>query len=201
MAAAGRLRSTSGLRRATFRTLLGLLVATRLRPGEALALDVGDVDIVGGVLTVRESKFDKSRFVPLDESVSVALAAYAKFRDTVWPCRATPAFLVTGRGSRLGPSSTRRKFARLCQTVGLRPRLPNRRIGRGPRLQDIRHTFATRRLIEWYRAGLDADRLMPRLATYLGHVTEAYWLHPGSSRAPASRNRAPRGGRPLHKAT
>jgi hypothetical protein len=65
----------------------------------------------------------------------------------------------------------------LCQAVGLRPRLHARRIGRGPRLQDIRHTFATRRLIEWYRAGLDADRLMPHLATYLGHgrIAETYW--------------------------
>ena len=177
MAAAGRLRSASGLRPATFRTLLGLLAATGLRPGEAIALDVGDVDIVSGVLMVRESKFGKSRFVPLDESVRAALAAYAKFRDTVRPCRNTPAFLVTGRGSRLGPSTTRRTFARLCQAVGLRPRLHDRRIGRGPRLQDLRHTFATRRLTEWYRAGCDVDRLMPRLATYLGHVrvADTYW--------------------------
>lgn len=177
MAAAGRLPSASGLRRATFRTLLGLLAATGLRPGEALRLDVGDVDLVGGLLTVRESKFDKSRFVPLAESARAALAAYAKFRDTVRPCRDTPAFLVTEWGSRLGPSATRRTFARLCQAVDLRPRLHTRRIGRGPRLQDLRHTFATRRLIEWYRAGLDVDRLMPRLATYLGHVhtTETYW--------------------------
>jgi len=177
MAAAGRLRSASGLRPATFKTLLGLLSATGLRPGEALTLDVKDVDLVGGVIAVRESKFGKSRFVPLEASARGALAAYAKFRDTVRPCRDTPAFLVTGRGSRLGPSATRRTFATLCQAVGLRHRLHARRIGRGPRLQDIRHTFATRRLIEWYRAGLDADRLMPRLATYLGHVrvADTYW--------------------------
>ncbi|MEP6652384.1 MAG: tyrosine-type recombinase/integrase [Myxococcales bacterium] len=177
MAAACQLHSASGLRPATFRALLGLLAATGLRPGEALALDVDDVDLVDGILTVRESKFGKSRFVPLEESARDALAAYAKFRDTVRPCRDTPAFLVTGRGSRLGPSATRRTFAVLCQTVGLRSRLHARRIGRGPRLQDIRHTFATRRLIEWYRAGLDVDRLMPRLATYLGHVrvAETYW--------------------------
>jgi len=70
----------------------------------------------------------------------------------------------------------RRTFANLCQEVGLRPRR-HRRAGRGPRLQDIRHTFATRRLVEWYRAGLDVNRLMPRLATYLGHVSsvETYW--------------------------
>ena len=177
MGAAGRLRSASGLRPATFKTLLGLLSASGLRPGEALALDLGDVDVVSGVLTVHRSKFDKSRFIPLDDSVRTALAAYAKFRDSVRPCRDTPAFLVTERGSRLGPSATRRTHAKLCQAIGLRPRLPDSRVGRGPRLQDIRHTFATRRLIEWYRAGLDVDRLMPRLATYLGHgrVVETYW--------------------------
>ncbi len=174
MAATGRLRSSSGLRRVTSRTLLGLLAATGLRPGEALALDVGDVDLVNGVMAVRESKFGKSRFVPLDESVRTALTAYAKFRDTVRPSRETPAFLVTEHGSRLRADTTRVAFAKLCQTVGLRPPGPR---GWGPRLQDFRHTFATRRLIEWYRAGLDVDRLMPRLATYLGHVrvAESYW--------------------------
>ena len=177
MAAAGRVRSASGLRRATLKTLIGLLAATGMRPGEALALDVDAVDLVGGVIAVRESKFDKSRFVPLEESARAALAAYARFRDTVRPCRDTPAFLVTGRGTRLRADTTRLTFARLCQAVGLRPRLDARRRGRGPRLQDFRHTLATRRLIEWYRAGLDVDRLMPRLATYLGHVrvAETYW--------------------------
>jgi integrase len=177
MAAADQLRSRSGLRGATFKTLLGLLASTGLRPGEALRLDVSDVDLIGGVLAVRESKFGKSRFVPLEESARAALAAYATFRDTVRPCRETPAFLVSARGSRLGVCAVRRTFARLGQTVGLRARRQDRRLGHGPRLQDMRHSFATRRLIEWYRAGLDVDRLMPRLSTYLGHVStvETYW--------------------------
>lgn len=177
MAAAGQLRSAFGLRRVTFQTLLGLLAATGLRPGEALALDVNDVDLAGGVIAVRESKFGKSRFVPLEESARIALAEYAETRDTVQPGRAEPAFLVNHRGARLRGSTTRRTFAMLCQTTGLRPELGSRRNGKGPRLQDFRHTFATRRLIEWYRSGLDVDRLMPRLATYLGHVrvAETYW--------------------------
>jgi integrase len=176
MAAAGRLRSCAGLRRVTFQTLIGLLAATGLRPGEALALDVADVDLVGGVMAVRDSKFGKSRFVPLDESARAALVAYAKLRDALLPCREARAFLVTERGSRLRACTTRLTFATLCQAVGLRPRI-RRRCGRGPRLQDFRHTFATTRLIEWYRAGVDVDRLMPRLATYLGHVrvAETYW--------------------------
>jgi integrase len=177
MGAAGQLRSASGLRGATFKTLIGLLVATGLRPGESLRLDVGDVDLVGGVIAVRASKFGKSRFVPLEESARIALAAYATFRDTVRPHRDSPAFLLTSRGTRPGASATRKTFAKLCQTVGLRPRGRPRRVGRGPRLQDIRHSFATRRLTEWYRADLAVDRLMPRLTTYLGHVsaTETYW--------------------------
>lgn len=177
MAATSGLRPVSGLRPTTIKTLLGLLAATGLRPGEALALDVHDVDLAAGILTVRESKFGKSRIVPVEESARAALTAYAKFRDAVHPRRETPAFLVTGRGSRLGACATRRTFALLCQAVGLRPRLNGRLLGHGPRLQDVRHTFATRRLIEWYRAGVEADRFMPRLATYLGHVhmTETYW--------------------------
>ncbi len=176
MAAAEQLHSASGLRGATFKALLGLLAATGVRPGEALALDIADVDLVAGVVTVRDSKFGKSRLVPLEESARAALGTYATFRDTVRPRRDTPSFLVTARGSRLGASAVRWNFARLCQSVGLRPQR-HRRNGRGPRLQDVRHTFATRRLIEWYRAGLDVDRLMPRLATYLGHgsTAETYW--------------------------
>lgn len=176
MASAGRLRSSCGLRRVTFQTLIGLLAATGLRPGEVLALDVADVDLVGGVMTVRDSKFGKSRFVPLDESARAALVAYARLRDALRLRRETPAFLVTENGARLRACTTRLTFATLGQTVGLRPRI-RRRCGRGPRLQDFRHTFATRRLVAWYRAGVDVDRLMPRLATYLGHVSvaETYW--------------------------
>jgi integrase len=139
MAATAHLRSASGLRVATLKTLIGLLAATGLRPGEALSLDVGDVDLVSGILTIRESKFGKSRFVPLDESARVALAAYSTFRDTVLPRRETPAFLVTERGSRLGRHAVRRTFANLCKTVGLRPMGQPHRAGLGPRLQDMRH--------------------------------------------------------------
>ncbi len=177
MTAARQLRSSSGLRAVTFETLIGLLAATGLRPGEALKLDVGDVDLVDGVLTVRESKFGKSRLIPLEESARTALADYGQFRDTVLPRRDTPAFLVTERGSRLPAHAARQTFAKLCKAVGLRPVGHPRRSGRGPRLQDMRHAFATRRLVAWYRAGFDVDRLMPRLATYLGHANTAvtYW--------------------------
>lgn len=173
---ARRLPSKTGLRARTFTTLLGLLASTGLRPGEAFALDVGDVDLRGGILAVRDSKFGKSRFVPVSRTTRQALGRYSRFRDAALPQRETSAFLITERGTRLAGSATRRTFAALCAEIGLRPSL-RRRSGRGPRLHDLRHTFATEKLIEWYRAGLDVDREIPKLTTYLGHseVANTYW--------------------------
>lgn len=177
MIAAAQLRSSSGLHRATFQTLLGLLASTGLRPGEALALNSADVNLLSGIIAVRDSKFGKSRYVPVEESTRSALLAYTKLRDMIRPHRNTSAFLVTERGARLRADTTRLTFASLCKDVGLWLRLDQRHRRQGPRLQDFRHTFATRRLIEWYRTGVNVDRLMPRLATYLGHVrvAETYW--------------------------
>lgn len=174
MAEAARLPSPNGLRAQTHVTLIGLLAATGLRSGEALALDVRDVDLQSGILSIRETKFGKSRFVPLDETACEALAHYAKRRDETIRQRRTEAFLVSERGTRLSSCATRCTFAKISCTIGLRARAAGHRIGRGPRLHDLRHTFATRRLIEWYRAGLDVDRELPKLATYLGHVHVAY---------------------------
>lgn len=174
MAEASQLPSRKGLRAQTYVTLIGLLAATGLRPGEALALDVRDVDIAKGILSIRETKFGKSRFVPLHETTRVALAHYAQRRDEAIRRRRTDAFLISESGTRLSSCATRRTFAKMSCAIGLRERATGRRIGRGPRLHDVRHTFATRRLIEWYRAGLDVDRELPKLATYLGHVHVAY---------------------------
>jgi integrase len=175
---AAKLGSPSGLRAMTYMTLIGLLSATGLRPGEALALDVGDVDLQNGILAIRESKFGKSRFVPIEDSTRTALAHYAKQRDKLQPRAVTEAFLVSERGKRVHGGVARRTFATMSCSIGLRV-VPtgSRRTGRGPRLQDFRHSFTTRRLIEWYRAGLDVGRELPKLATYLGHadVGHTYW--------------------------
>jgi site-specific recombinase XerD len=177
MAEAGRLASPSGLRALTYTTLIGLLTATGLRPGEALALDRSDVDLETGILSIRQSKFGKSRFVPVADSTRTALADYAKRRDKLYSRPRSEAFLVCERGERLQSCTARRTFARISCAVGIRPATGTRRIGRGPRLQDFRHCFATRKLIEWYRAGRDVGRELPKLATYLGHVDVAhtYW--------------------------
>ena len=177
MAEATRLASHTGLRALTYTTLIGLLTATGLRPGEALALDRSDVDLETGILAIRQTKFGKSRFVPVTDSTRAALQEYAKRRDGLRPSRRTDAFLVSERGARVQGCTARRTFARISCTIGLRTATGSRRIGRGPRLQDFRHCFATRKLIEWYRAGVDVGREMPKLTTYLGHVDVAhtYW--------------------------
>jgi integrase len=161
----------------TFVTFLGLLASTGLRPGEALALSVGDVDLQGGVLTIRDTKFGKSRFVPISESTRSALTDYARRRETLCKQIRTDAFFVSPRGNRLRGESARRTLATLSCAIGLRSPTTGTRLGRGPRLQDFRHTFATQKLIEWYRAGLDVSRELPKLSTYLGHseICHTYW--------------------------
>ncbi|RCN55901.1 tyrosine-type recombinase/integrase [Acidiferrobacter thiooxydans] len=177
MAAAAQCRSPTGLRALTYTTLIGLLAATGLRPGEALALDRSDVDLQNGILFIRETKFGKSRLVPIAATTRLALAHYAARRDALCPHPQTPAFLLSERGRRLAGSSVRRMFVRLSRAVGLRPANGSPRAGRGPRLQDFRHSFVTGRLVAWYRAGADVTRELPKLATYVGHteVGLTYW--------------------------
>lgn len=177
MAQAARLHSRTGMRALTYSTLIGLLVATGLRPGEAIRLDRTDVDLVNGILSIRESKFGKSRFVPVDESTRAALARYAQGRDRLCSQRLSEAFLVGERGKRLIAGNVRSMFVRMSRAIGLRAATDDGRDGYGPRLQDFRHSFATGKLVEWYRAGLDVTRELPKLATYLGHVDVGltYW--------------------------
>ena len=169
------LASPRGLRAHTYATLFGLLAVTGLRVNEALGLDRADVDLATGILTIRRTKFGKSRVVPVHASTGAALRAYADRRDRVVPAPATPAFFVAERGTRLTEWMARYTFAKLSQALGLRARAKGH--GRGPRLHDLRHRFAARTLLQWYRAGLAVDRELPKLATYLGHVhiSETYW--------------------------
>jgi integrase len=171
------LPSFSGLRAHTYVTLIGLLAATGLRPGEAIDLNKSDVELQTGVLSVRSSKHGKSRFVPVQACVQKALRNYARLRDERGPSHQDKAFLVSERGRRLKGCSARRTFAKISRAIGIRKTLPGPGIGWGPRLQDFRHTFATKRIIEWYRAGLDAHRELPKLSTYLGHsrTADTYW--------------------------
>ena len=177
IAQAVRLPSAHGLRGTTFATLFGLLAASGLRLGEALALDDSDVDLEDGILAIRKGKFGKSRFVPLHESARVALVRYAEIRDRVLPRRSVAAFFVTERGTRIRHGMAEWTFAKVSAAIGLRAPAPPDRNGHGPRLHDMRHRFAAARLLAWYRTGADVERELPKLATYLGHahVRHSYW--------------------------
>jgi integrase/recombinase XerD len=169
------LPSPKGLRARTYTTLFGLLVATGMRVNEALALDQPDVDLDLGILYIRRTKFGKSRYVPVHPSAVDALKKYAAVRDRIFPAPSTLAFFISERGRRITDCMARYTFAKLSQQVGLRTSAKGH--GRGPRLHDMRHRFAACTLIHWYRAGLDVERELPKLATYLGHVhvNDTYW--------------------------
>ena len=173
-AAAG-LPSAQGLRALTYATLFGLLAVSGMRVSEALALDLGDVDLEQGILTIRRTKFGKSRLLPVHPSTTAALGRYLRERERLVPGPATQGFFVAERGARITQCSARYTFAKVCQKIGLRKSASGH--GRGPRLHDMRHRFAARTLIDWYRAGLEVERELPKLATYLGHVhiNETYW--------------------------
>jgi len=175
--AAGRLPSAAGLKGRTYATLFGLLAVTGLRVSEALALDREDVDLEEGVLRIRRTKFDKSRLVAVHESTRRTLADYACARDRVVHQPATAAFFLSEGGNRVTGWAARYNFAKASRAVGLREPAEGCRHGRGPRLHDLRHRFAVCALLNWYRAGIDVEREIPKLATYLGHVhvNETYW--------------------------
>jgi integrase len=160
-------------RTATFRTLLGLLAVTGMRVGEALALDRGDIDATEHVLTIRLTKFGKSREVPVHPSTVDALQAYVRRRDRPRGAARTPAVLVSTAGTRLLYTNVQCTFHRLVRCAGLTARSAACR----PRLHDLRHRFAVRTLLEAYERGLDPDVQLARLSTYLGHVdpNATYW--------------------------
>jgi integrase/recombinase XerD len=169
------LPSPKGLRARTYTTLFGLLVATGMRVNEALGLNRSDVDLQLGILHIRRAKFGKSRYVPVHASTVEALKKYAETRDRLFPAPLTPTFFISEHGRLITGYMAQYTFAKVSQQVGLRA--PAKGSGRGPRLHDMRHRFATRTLIHWYRSGLDVERELPKLSAYLGHVhvNDTYW--------------------------
>jgi integrase/recombinase XerD len=174
--AAADLYSVNGIRGLTYSTLFGLIAVTGLRISEAIALDVGDIDLASGVLTIRRGKSGKERLVPVSESTRARLADYARERDRLLGQR-PESFFVSDHGGRPTDCCVRYNFAVVCQHIGLRPVQQFNRHGRGPRIHDLRHTFAVRTMLNWYRTGKDVGREMIRLTTYLGHTEPAntYW--------------------------
>ena len=154
---------------ATYETLIGLLAATGMRISEAIKLDHADLDWQQGVLLVRESKFNKSRYLPVHASTLDALERYTHQRDRLCPNPRDPSFFISLRRRRLDDCAVHTTFRRLCDATGVGADAPF-----PPRLHDLRHTMAVKTLLGWYREGVDVHSRLPALSTYLGHLNPAY---------------------------
>ena len=170
MRAARQLPAPKGLRGETYAAMLGLLACTGLRISEALRLERADVDLTAGVIRVRETKFHKTRLVPLHPSATRALKRYAKKRDGVAPLACS--FFASEEGQHLPYSTVRHVFRKLAAAV-----IVSSGTHRRPRLHDFRHAFACQSLLRWYRTGVDVNQRVAALSTYLGHakISDTYW--------------------------
>jgi len=180
VAAAGRLPTAHYAD--TYQTVVGLVTVTGVRAGEVVRLDRDDVDLEQGLLTIRDSKFGKSRQIPVHPSTVKAPAGYAQRRDAQRhrpdgrPNRhaaSGTSFFTSTTGTRLLRDNLSTVFGCLVRDAGLAAA----GAGRPPRLHDLRHAFAVNTLISWYRQGLDVEQRLPLLSTYLGHVapSSTYW--------------------------
>ncbi len=172
LAGTAKISTRHPMRGVTLHAMVGLAVSSGLRIGEVASLDRDDVDLVTGVISIRHSKFNKDRLVPVHPSTRDALQQYSTRRDTAFPTPVSSAFFLQMRGGRFSKHTIQMSFWELTRSVGLRGDT-----GKGPRFHDLRHTFAVRRLTAWYDAGLDVQALLPSLATYLGHghYTDTAW--------------------------
>jgi len=171
--ASSHLQSAIGLRASTYSTLFGLLAVTGMRVSEPITLNQQDVDLLRRILTVRLTKFGKSRLIPVHLSTVEKLAEYSRLRDRLFSSPRCPSFFVSEQGTRLTHWSVRWTFVKLSREIGLR----GPHDSHGPRLHDLRHTFAVKTLLRWYQTGVDVERHMPELAAFLGHthVNDTYW--------------------------
>lgn len=169
------LPSASGLRGPTCSTLFGLLSVTGLRVGEALGLDDGDVDTEGRVLHVKHGKNGNQRVIPISSCTAERLSDYKNLRDNVLGTSTEQAVFRSWKsGQRLPFMTVEYSFVRLSQVIGLREKPSDGGYGKGPRLHDLRHTFATRTIIGWLRTGLNPDHEIYKLTTFLGHKLPCY---------------------------
>jgi integrase len=162
------------VRGATLHAMVGLGGVCGLRRREIVQLDRQDVDLRPGVLSVRGSKFNKDRLVPVHTSTLDVLRRYTEVRDAHFGEVESSAFFLTLRANRYALTTVQQDFWNLGRAAGLREAK-----GKGPRFHDLRHTFAVRRLAGWYREGRDLQAMLPVLATYMGHAhytDTAYYL-------------------------
>lgn len=173
MKAARNLGPQNGLRSYTYITLFGLLASTGMRISEAITMSRENLDIDSGVITIVETKFHKSRIVPLHPTTLQALRSYLDKRNKKYPIPKTKTFFVNEWGTPLRYKVVSNTFRRIVFSLGWCKKIGER----GPRIHDLRHTFAARRLLEWYRNGDDVHQKISQLSTYLGHsmVANTYW--------------------------
>ena len=173
LGAATDLRPRAGLRAQSVLTYLGLLACTGMRPREPLRLTRADVDLQANVLTVRQTKFSKSRIVIVDATAASALREYASLRDRRVSSPQSAAFFLSDDGSPLTYRKALGAFQYLRRKLGW----VKKQGYHLPRLYDLRHSFVCRRLLAWHRDGVDVQVVLPSLSTYLGHVkvTDTYW--------------------------
>jgi integrase/recombinase XerD len=173
LAAAGRLSPKGTLRPATYRALFGLIAATGLRLSEALRLQCADVDLDAGMLTVRQTKFAKSRLVPLHPTTVRALKQYLALRQRHLPTVQDAPFLASTRGTALAKRTVHGVFDQLRKQLAWTARGGHA----APRIHDLRHTFICRRVQLWHEHGTEIDNAMVALSTYVGHakVSDTYW--------------------------
>jgi integrase len=173
MEAARSLFSPRKLRCHTYYCLIGLLATTGLRSGEAVRLQKDDVDLPQRLLTIRDTKFGKSRLVPMHPTTAKALSEYAARRDAFLGKVNVPTFFISDRRGPISDSGLHASFITVCRAAGIE----NPATGRNPRMHDLRHRFAVNTLLNWYRRGEDVEQRLPVLSTFLGHgnVQDTYW--------------------------
>jgi integrase/recombinase XerD len=167
------LPAQTALANPTLHCLFGLLSVSGLRIHEALSLTTEDVDLNEGILTIRSAKFGKSRLIPLHATSVNVLADYQARREQFLNGRQTPYWFINAQGERLGYDTVSKAFHRLIKAIGLTSQ-PGRA---KPRLHDLRHRFAMKTLLNWYRDGQDVEQRLPILSAFLGHVEvkDTYW--------------------------
>ncbi len=167
------LTAGNGLRRHTYYTVFGLLAVTGMRISEVTALSREDVDLTQGIITIRLTKFSKSRSIPVHKSTLQVLREYTQLRDQIHPTVKIQSFFLFDRGTSLTVCSIREVFIRLSHRIGFRKPTDSH----GPRIHDFRHSFAVKTIIKWYREGINVESQIPLLSTYLGHTkpSDTYW--------------------------
>ena len=176
MAAARRARWP--LSAATYETLIGLITVTGMRVGEAIRLDRADVSLPDALITIRDSKFGKSRQLVIQPSTVTELRTYLRRRAALSPTPGDAAFFVHPAGNRITYASVQQMFHVLTRRAGLTPRSATCR----PTIHGLRHSFAVNTLVDWYRSGVDVQAHLPRLSTWLGHADPkwSYWYFSAS---------------------